>query len=391
MSIVNLVRWALTLGKKAIDKAPDIIKWVEKIKETISEPIVKKSIDWLNKVWSKTIDLTKWKAADKIVNSNKMRLTSFLKNNPKVRAALKSKVAKWIIPANIAYNTLKDLELFKEWNVDLSWNVISDIYNIWKEWVKWVADAATNLAVNSWTDAVTLRDMLLKGWAWSAWQAWDILRWTKYLASSDEERKRMEWEWDVDYSKKFYDTINDLWISANWESSANETKALAKEKIYWKWDWSVYRRTLDAYNKSSWVDEYWNKINDSKKEENKNIKNETKDFWFKDRTIKKKDDWTFEFQWKDWVLKTFKSLEEAKDYINTNVKQFHLDKVKSIAPNIKDTDDFIKHLKTQLGIKEWDNKKLESILKTKWLTLQELVNMINTSRGDSSEDTLILN
>ena len=375
------------------------------------------SIDWVENI------ANKWNVVDNIQSSkktiweilwwNKNKIKSFLQQNPKIASILKwewwktlnllaetsPKTAavlrlwwKLVIPATIAYNSLKDLEVQNEWKYDWSWNIISDIGSWLKILEQWTADAWVNLGVNLWADAIKIWDLIWKWIAWSLWQAWDIGKDITYFWATDENKKKMD-EDNIDYSDKFTDVWDSLWISNKWDSYANNTKALAKEKIYWNWDNTVYNRTIDKYNKDSWIDREWNALWISMDSEdtnpatseivntnvvqptnttNKNIiTNDTNQWTQQWRRLFKLKDGTFGYlsQWWEnkWKLvRWFKTLDEAKNAVNQWVKWFHLWNIKNELSKINTTDkSAVENVLTKYIKEKWINP---SNAKDKWIT-----------------------
>ena len=370
--IENLLKWKnepqINLIEKPLQSTVDNVvdaTWDKPPKISMKDIKMSWSFDDVvdtTKKWASSVDdiqpikQTIWE----ILWWDKSKIKTFLQQNPKIAGILKWEWGKtlnllaetspktaaslkfwWktIIPVTVAYNSLKDLEVQNEWKYDWSWNMLSDIASWWKILEQWVADAWVNLAVNLWTDAIKFWDLVWKWIAWTLWQAGDMGKNLIYFWATDENKKQMD-ENNIDYSDKFTDAWDSLWISNKWDSYANNTKASAKEYIYWNWDNTVYNRTLDKYNKDSWIDREWNALWISMDSEYKqptvtanattinqpqsNIvvpKSDTNQWTQQWRRLFKLKDGTFWYlsQWweNEWKLvRWFKTLDEAKNAVN---------------------------------------------------------------------------
>lgn len=416
-TIEDLLKWKKVDPKVFSSTVDDVVQSVDRKAPKISLKDIKMS--WVvddtvdaTKKWASSLDdiqpvkQTIWE----ILWGDKSKIKTFLQQNPKIAGILKWEWGKtlkllsetspktaallkfWsktIIPLTVAYNALKDLEVQNEWKYDWSWNILSDIASRWKMLGQWAADAWVNLAVNLWADAIKFWDLVWKWIAWTLWQAWDIGKNLTYFWASDETRKQMDKN-NIDYSDKFTDAWDSLWVSNKWDSYANNTKALGKELIYWNWDWSVYNRTLDKYNNNSWVDREWNTLWISLDSEYKqpaittsstttsqpqsNIVVPTSDtnqwtqqwrrlFKLKDGTFWYLSQW-WENEWK--IVRWFKTLDEAKNAVNQWVKWFHLWNIKNELNKVNTKDkSVVENVLTKYIKEKWINP---SNAKDKWIT-----------------------
>lgn len=96
---------------------------------------------------------------------------------------------------------------------------------------------------------------------------------------------------------------------------------------------------------------------------------------YKWRKFEKTSDWKIWFQWMDWVYKTFNSEQEAKDYIDKNVKQHNIEVIKNIFKSNDPIQEFIKTFWLNENPSEDEiYKKMEE----KWISIDEFKKILES-------------
>ena len=140
----------------------------------------------------------------------------------------------------------------------------------------------------------------------------------------------------------------------------------------------------------SWIElDQWEQPNEELSQEDLNKLQEhfksnedVKPTSYRNREIKKVSDWTFEFVWMDWNRKQFNSEEEAKKYIDYNVKNYNQVEIKK-AMSWKTPEEMFKWVIKFLWLQpNATEQEIIDAVEKKWISVEEFKKLIQDIKSE---------